>query len=164
MVEDIYRVAGIEPVLAPVGGGSAVHPPPAAAAAAAAGSSNAFQARGRRARLPEPAVGMEAMIGRLTTRGESPAVTAARAGTSGARGKSVKGGGVGGVGGGNRDTGAWGNEVRDLLKRAGCERHVEQFRAQQVDMEAIHLMRDVDFTKMGVTEVRSVRRWYDVDA
>lgn len=60
----------------------------------------------------------------------------------------------GGAGGGSVvEDGAWGGELRTLLKTAGCERHLERFRRDQLDGESLLLMERRDFEKMGVTQV-----------
>lgn len=85
-------------------------------------------------------------------------------GTSGV-GSGAFGGGVAGSGSsGDADTAAWGGELRAILKRAACEHHLDKFRQQQLDAEALSLMRDTDFYKMGVTEVRFSGRWLAVSS
>lgn len=52
------------------------------------------------------------------------------------------------------EDGAWGGELRQLLKVAGCEHHLERFRKDQLDGEVLMMMEREDFEDMGVTEVR----------
>lgn len=51
------------------------------------------------------------------------------------------------------EDGAWGGELRQLLKVAGCEHHLEGFRRDQLDGEVLLMMERRDFARMGVTEV-----------
>lgn len=51
------------------------------------------------------------------------------------------------------EDGAWGGELRQLLKVAGCEHHLERFRLDQLDGEVLLMMERRDFARMGVTEV-----------
>ena len=64
------------------------------------------------------------------------------------------------VGSGVVNDGPWGGELLNLLKIAGCERHFERFRKDQLDGESLLLMGPKDFEKMGVSEVRASASLY----
>lgn len=137
MVEDLFRSRGVDPAgLPPPCGVSAAT---AAAATASIGRySTAPTSAAGHALLPDPADGKTAMAGKSAMKGATPAA----------------GGGVGARGGGGGGgQGAWHDEVADVLKRAGCLKHLERFKKDQLDIESLQLMRDTDYHKMKVTEV-----------
>lgn len=142
LVEDLYRDKGVDPSRLSTPFGNATAAAPAANVARAAASAVSTTSGGGRARLVEPIPGgAAAMIGRLAS-GKHTAAAAVR-------GKAGGGGG----GGGGLAVEAWGGELRALLKRAQCEKHLDGFRAAQMDIESLSLMRVADFKKMGVSEV-----------
>ncbi|CAB1099859.1 unnamed protein product [Ectocarpus sp. CCAP 1310/34] len=93
----------------------------------------------------------------------SSAVAAARK-AEGARARPAQPvtGGPGGGGGGGAapvvvEDGAWGGELRQLLRVAGCEHHLERFREDQLDGEVLLMMDRRDFERMGVTVGEQIR-------
>eukprot|EP00903_Cladosiphon_okamuranus_P010591 g10015.t1 len=74
---------------------------------------------------------------------------------------AMSGGGSGGGGGGGApavvEDGVWGGELRQLLKVAGCEHHLERFRKDQLDGEVLLMMEREDFARMGVSEAEEIR-------
>lgn len=96
--------------------------------------------------------------GILTTARNAPSVGISTAGESkpsrGSKSGSESGGGVGGGSGGVVSDGPWGGELRNVLKTAGCEKHFERFKKDQIDLESLQLMEEKDFEQMGVTRVR----------
>lgn len=134
---------------------------------------------GGRARLPVPAVTADTMVGRLVPSRSLPSQTAeistsgrntqavgisttARnapsSGMSTAAGEStplrVSKSGSDSGGGGVVGDGPWGGELLKVLKIAGCEKHFERFKKDQMDLESLQLMEEKDFEQMGVTRVR----------
>ncbi|CAN0026433.1 unnamed protein product [Ectocarpus sp. 6 AP-2014] len=164
LVEDFYRSKGIEPTL--------LQPPSSAIAAAAAAAAAAGRPGGvaPRARLPDPMMPTEAMIGHLgrgrTMAGAGPAAAGMRA-PSGAIPQGARpvaqpvaqpvmyGGGHGGGGGGGVDVS--GGELPQLLRAARCEHHLERFQRDQLDGEVLLEMERRDFDRMGVTEAEQSR-------
>ncbi|CAM9299321.1 unnamed protein product [Ectocarpus sp. 12 AP-2014] len=171
LVEDFYRSKGIEPTL--------LQPPSSAIAAAAAAAAAAAGRPGGvapRARLPDPMMPTEAMIGHLgrgrTMAGAGPAAAAAAAGMlapSGAIPQGARpvaqpvaqpvmyGGGHGGGGGGGGGVDVSGGELPQLLRAARCEHHLERFQRDQLDGEVLLEMERRDFDRMGVTESEQSR-------
>lgn len=131
-MEDFYRSVGCEPASLP-------RPSPssgiASARAAATPSGAAFgQLAGGRA----AGAGAGAGSGRATLQGAQSTQPA------------KSGGGGGGI---VVEDGAWGGELRQLLKVAGCLHHLDRFRTDQLDGEVLLMMERRDFERMGVTEV-----------
>ncbi|CBJ26354.1 conserved unknown protein [Ectocarpus siliculosus] len=92
----------------------------------------------------------------------SSAVAARKAEGARARPAQPVTGGPGGGGGGGAapvvvEDGAWGGELRQLLRVAGCEHHLERFREDQLDGEVLLMMDRRDFERMGVTEGEQIR-------
>lgn len=142
----------------PPPGGAATPAASAAAHAAAATTSTFHTTQGAgRARLGDPApAGADAMINRLA-QGKPPAAatTATAAAPGGGGGKRMVAAAAPALAGSKvvAVAGAWGGEMRALLKRAGCEKHLAMFQREMVDMEVLTMMRDKDFHKMGLNEV-----------
>lgn len=163
LVEDFYRSKGIEPTL--------LQPPSSAIAAAAAAAAAAGRPGGvaPRARLSDPMMPTEAMIGHLgrgrPMAGPGPAAAVAGAGAGmrapsgpipqGARpvAQPVMYGGGHGGGGGGVGGDVSGDELPELLRVARCEHHLERFLRDQLDGEVLLEMERRDFDRMGVTEV-----------
>lgn len=134
---------------------------------------------GGRTRVPVPAVTAETMVGKLVPSRPLPSQTAEMStsgrntqaagisttarnapstGISTAAGESkpsrVSKSGSDSGGGGVAGDGPWGGELLKVLKIAGCEKHYERFKKDQMDLESLQLMEEKDFEQMGVTRVR----------